>query len=396
MTSPSRMDTAPTERLSPRHRRAAALIALSMLLIASVGAAYLRSTLVPKPPTPASAPTINPLQVTSNAVDYDFVTPSMGWASLFVPGPQPGAGQFQVFRTIDGATHWQQQLAGQSDFRGFSPITVQLFGKTRGFMAVGGPFDLHLYRTADGGAHWDSVILPPSARVDNVAFSDPSSGWLLAAPMSPGTQGLSLYATHDAGNGWQRLADLPVDAAGLSFRRPTEAWLGSFGPGPPHVYTSNDAGQSWQRHDLPAPVGGSWDPTMTFQVLGDLLPGAGVIVSAFGSCAQNGCLAPDRFYFTSSDAGITWRSIPSPPGLLSYQDSVRWWATSANALFKSADAGRSWRQVATIPRSWQFSVPGILDSTHAWASLFVMGGYGLALTNDGGLHWTQAAVPHLA
>lgn len=395
MTSPSRMDTAPTDRLSPRHRRAAALIALSVLVIASAGAAYLRLTLTPKPRTPASAPTINPLQVTSNAVDYDFVTPSMGWASLIVAGPLPGAGQFRVFRTVDGAKHWQQQLAGQSTSPGFSPITVQFFGKTHGFMAVGGSVE-QLYRTADGGAHWDPLGLPlPS--IDAITFSDATYGWLLASTNSGLTGQLShLYATSDAGQTWQRLPDPPADATGLSFRRPTEAWLGSFGIGPPRVYTSSNAGQSWQRHDLPAPVGGSWDPTMTFQVLGDLLPGAGVVVSAFGRCAQNGCIAPGPFYFTSSDAGITWRRIPSPPGLLAYQDSVRWWATSANALFKSTDAGRSWSQVATVPTSWQFSVPGVLDSKHAWASLLVMAGYGLALTNDGGLHWTQAAVPQPA
>jgi photosystem II stability/assembly factor-like uncharacterized protein len=66
---------------------------------------------------------------------------------------------------------------------------------------------------------------------------------------------------------------------------------------------------------------------------------------------------------------------------------------SANALFKSADAGRSWRQAATIQPGLQFSEAGILDSTHAWASMFAVGGYGLALTHDGGLHWTLARVP---
>jgi len=38
-------------------------------------------------------------------------------------------------------------------------------------------------------------------------------------------------------------------------------------------------------------------------------------------------------------------------------------------------------------------VPHVLDSKHAWALTMVVGGYGLALTSDGGLHWTQANVP---
>lgn len=375
-----------------RHRRAAALIALAVLVIASASAAYLRSTRTSQPPTPASALTISPLQVTSNAVDYDFVTPSMGWASLIVAGPSSGAGEFRVFRTIDGAKHWQQQLVGPSSFPGFSPITVQFFGKTRGFLAVGGPVE-QLYRTDDGGAHWNPIALP-LPRVDAITFSDTTHGWMLgyASFGLPGLLG-NLYATSDAGQTWQRLPDPPADAAGLSIRRPTEGWMGGFGPGPPHVYASSDAGQSWQRHDLPAPPGGSWDPTLAYQAFVDLLPGAGVVASAFGECAQNGCLAPGPFYLTSSAGGITWRPFPSPPGVLAYQDSVHWWAMSANALFKSSDAGQSWRQVATLPPGRQFTVPGILDSMHAWSSLFVMGGYGLAVTNDGGLHWTEANVP---
>jgi hypothetical protein len=132
---------------------------------------------------------------------------------------------------------------------------------------------------------------------------------------------------------------------------------------------------------------------MVLQVFVDLLPDAGVLVYALSECARNGCFAPGPYYFTSSDGGITWRYIRAPPGSLGYQDSLHWWATSANALFKSADAGQSWSDVATIPTGWQFSQPGVLDSTHAWASLFVAGGNGLALTSDGGLHWTLANVP---
>jgi hypothetical protein len=46
-----------------------------------------------------------------------------------------------------------------------------------------------------------------------------------------------------------------------------------------------------------------------------------------------------------------------------------------------------------IAADWQFSAPEVLDSAHGWASMFVRGGYGLALTHDGGLHWNLANVP---
>ncbi len=380
------------------------MIALAVLVIASASVAYLRSTVTSKPTTPAAAPTIDPLLVTNNPVSYDFITPSIGWASSIVVGPASETGQVLVFKTVDGAKHWEQQLAGPTSFPGFVPLSVQFFGKTRGFLAVGMPVEL--YRTTDGGAHWAAVSLPPSSRIDNIAFSDASYGWLVASPPSPSTQALRLYATRDGGNNWERLADPPVDAGDLSFRHPTDAWMGGFGPGPPHVYSSSDGGQSWQRHDLPAPAGGAWTPDSyfpNFPTRIQLLPKVGAIVSVEAiRCVATStlpgsttCLSAtgESFDFTSDDGGKTWRPVPPAPGSVAYQDSVHWWATSERALFKSADAGQSWRQVATIPAGWQFSVPGILDSKHAWASLFLVGGYGLALTNDGGLHWTLAKVP---
>jgi photosystem II stability/assembly factor-like uncharacterized protein len=399
------MDTASTERLPQRHRRAAAYIAIAAIVIAVAGFAFLRST---SPHQQATAPaSVDPIFVTSTPVDYAFITSSMGWASLVVV-PSSEAGQFRVFRTVDGAKHWQQQLVGQSRPEltpgSYAPIAVQFFGETHGFMTVGGPIE-ELYRTLDGGAHWVSVPLL-SLTIDAITFSDASNGWLSGSLTATTRQVPYLFVTHDAGDSWTRLPDPPADAAGLSFRRPTEAWMGGFGAGPPHVYTSSDAGQSWLPHDLPAPAGGSWAPDRYFPDFPtriQLLPRVGAIASveaircvAVSASSQTTTCAnatSDTFLFTSVDGGNTWKQVPSPPGVLAYQDSVHWWATSTNALFKSMNAGQSWKQVATIPPDREFSVPGILDSTHAWASIFVMGGYGLALTNDGGLRWTLATVP---
>ena len=135
-----------------------------------------------------------------------------------------------------------------------------------------------------------------------------------------------------------------------------------------------------------------------------MLPVAGAIVSVeVARCTQGTpvvggqtiCVnsTSESFLFASVDGAKTWRQVKSPPGTIAYQDSVHWWAMGANALFKSPDAGRSWKRVATIPTYLQFNEAHLLDSTHAWVSLFVMGGYGLAFTSDGGLHWTLAKVP---
>jgi photosystem II stability/assembly factor-like uncharacterized protein len=374
-------------------------------MILAAGAVYLRPAPTTQPRT-TQALTIDPFLVTNYPITYAFITPSVGWASLIVSNSS-GPGEFRVFRTTDGASNWRQQLSGPSTFGpGFKPLAVQFFGKTSGFMTVGEPVE-QLYRTTDGGENWDTLVLP-ALRIDAITFSDSRHGWMVGymGPGLPPSQPQN-YATSDAGQTWQTLPDPPADAGVLRFRSPTEAWIGSVDPLVPHVYTSGDGGQTWRRHDLPRAAGSNVDDRY-FDTTVQLLPGSGALASveAF-RCAVAvpvggpspaptqfcGTTTSETFLFASIDGGATWRQLPSPPGQVAYQDVVHWWAMSANAVFKSGDAGRTWRQAATIQPGLQFSVAGILDSKHAWASLFVMGGYGLALTNDGGLHWTLAKVP---
>jgi photosystem II stability/assembly factor-like uncharacterized protein len=71
---------------------------------------------------------------------------------------------------------------------------------------------------------------------------------------------------------------------------------------------------------------------------------------------------------------------------------MRWWAIKGTALFKSADAGQTWKMVTNALADLQY-IPHVLDSKHAWALTIAVGGYGLALTDDGGLHWSRATVP---
>jgi hypothetical protein len=385
------------------------------VVIVAAGFAYLRPPPPPKRPTLPSS--LNPQFVSNAPISYDFISPSTGWASLIVGSASSQEGQLRVFRTVDGAKHWQQQISSSISAInafpgfGFGPIAVQFFAKTRGFMTIGGPVE-KLYQTADGGAHWAPISLPPSTGIENVAFSDVSHGLVLAASYSPSDMPLTantepphLYSTRDGGTSWERLVEPPVDAFGLGFRRPNEAWIGGSGPGPPHFYITSDLGQSWQRHDLPAPLSGQRTDDRYFQNFPtyiELLPDAGAIATVqaftclFASPAPGTPSCPNAisntFVFSSSDGGMTWRRIGPPSGVI-YQDSVHWWATTGDALITTADAGQSWRLVGPIPAGGQFEAFGILDSQHAWASLFLSGVHGLALTSDGGLHWTLAKVP---
>jgi photosystem II stability/assembly factor-like uncharacterized protein len=379
-------DSAPAERLSRRRRRAVGIGALALVVIAAAGLAYLHPN---TNLTTAGAPSVNPPPTTLNPVSYAFVTPALGWAVVNPFTPSSSVGQFLVFRTVDGAKHWQQQLTGQSSDPGFTPITVHLFDKTHGYMVVDPAFTgEQLYLTSDGGDEWHAVRLPAPQSVV-VRFSDASHGWDLVPVNPPQAQLFELYATSDGGATWQLLPDPPSDAYYLAVSGPTQAWMGSRGPGPPHVYTSTDAGRSWQRHDLPPLPGRTWDTSGSGTTV-QLLPQIGAVATT-----QSGVTgSSETDLFTSFDTGSTWRLVPPSPGEVGYQDAFHWWAIGGTVLSKSSDAGQTWSQITDTLPDWRFA-PFVLDSKHAWAELTVAGGFGLALTNDGGIHWTGANVPHL-
>jgi photosystem II stability/assembly factor-like uncharacterized protein len=211
---------------------------------------------------------------TLNPVTYDFVTPSVGWAVQDLNTPVAPAGGFSVFRTTDGARHWQRQLVLESSFVGFVPVSVLFVDQTHGFIGVGDPFQ-QLVRTSDGGRSWDSLPLPDgSASVDGIGFSNPDQGWLLI-----GGAVSKLYATSNGGTSWRRLPDSPTDASSLSYRSPTELWMGSSttSPSPPHVYLSEDNGTTWTTVELPPPPGTAWSGDRFLPASLRLLPGGGVV-----------------------------------------------------------------------------------------------------------------------
>ena len=370
------------EPLSQRQQRAAALIAAAAVVIVLAATVYLRSSTSPAPKAVGtSAPDRS--MVSGVPVIYDFVTPLLGWA---VESPIGPTAAIAVFNTTDGSKHWQLELLERTSSPQAVEVRILFIDQLHGFVVAGGPFGL-LFRTSDGGRTWSSAPLPLNGgNFDAVMFIDPMQGWLLVRS----NQRPQLYSTGDAGTSW-RSRPTPGDVLGLGVRDSSEAWLGSFASGVPHLYLSTDAGDTWQRRDLPPPPGIAWDAgdsngtpfiNTSVQVLPQVGEVAFVDTGVFGG----------KYYFRSFDRGVTWTSAPDPPGRVVYQDSLHWWAMQGTSLFKSADAGQTWTEATNALPDWQYA-PEIIDSNHAWAQIVVLGGYGLAATTDGGLHWTRSHVP---
>jgi photosystem II stability/assembly factor-like uncharacterized protein len=394
-----------TPEPSRRGRRALPLIAGSLAAVVVASLIYLHPAFPSLPKPPAAPSPSSPATIPAGySHQYDFISATTGWALLVATSPPI---RFYVYRTIDGAKHWTMQLSADAAIPGFGE--VKFFDSKRGVIGIGSP--VRLYRTSDGGTHWDPVPLPPY-QVNLVTFSDPVHGWLLASERD---QELLRHflVTIDGGSTWTELA-WPKGAAWandrgaghLQFRRPGEGWLAAAGASEPTVYSTVDGGASWEPHPLPRPSG----PSAAVDTSIGLLPGAGVIAYTAYS-AQGAGYPTNSFAYTSIDGGTTWRSVtppadcprgrsspcPSlPPWTVTFQDTSHWWVASPDTVWESSDAGQSWQSVYQQLDNWVFQ-PQFVDVKHGWADLFVGTAQGqasgLAMTSDGGLHWTQVDAP---
>jgi photosystem II stability/assembly factor-like uncharacterized protein len=379
------MDTPQPKQLSPRRRRALIFASLAVAVIVGASLYYVHPIRILGPKATSQPASTTLFSKPDTFVSYNFESAQLGWA-LAVTDTPSNQGPFWIFRTVDGANHWQRQLVGQTSSVGLTLDSFQFLDPTHGFVAVGNPISLH--RTTDGGMHWLALGLP-YADGYAVTFTDPLHGWFLAwTTVSPSpNQVPHLSSTSDGGNTWNQLPDPPVDSNGLVFRTRLEGWLGSNGAGQPHVYSSADGGHSWQRREVPLPSGAVASGTLSTGV--QELPGAGVIASVN--------LSSPSALFTSFDGGTSWSEVTPLPlgggtGDLGFQDNLHWWEIYVGALYKSPDGGQTWNHISdTLPNA-VYSLH-ILDFQHAWAQMFLAEGSQLAFTADGGLHWTRANVP---
>ncbi|HVH63429.1 MAG TPA: hypothetical protein VNA65_07505 [Candidatus Dormibacteraeota bacterium] len=374
-----------SEPPSKRRLRAIAVGGVAVLSIAAAGFFYLRSENQDQSLS-SDTSAVKSALLSRSPANFAFITQKVGWAVVNPIGPPAWPSGYFVYRTQDGGGHWQAQLHGQTGNVGFMPITVRFISSQMGFLTIGHTADGEdVFLTDDGGDTWRPMNLPRRTTVSVLVGYE---GYTWAVTQSPdAVRAFHLYESRDGGSTWRGLPDPPVDAVNLAFRGPLEAWMGSASEFPPHVYSTADGGHTWVRHELPAPATESW-AMGSYQTDVQLLPAAGVITTT--TTSYTGFNQP--FLFTSFDTGQTWSFLIDLPGTVAYQDAIDWWAMKDGVLSKSQDGGQHWRQISDRLPKWQF-VPHVIDAQHAWAELTLDGGFGLAFTNDGGLHWARVSVP---
>jgi len=398
------MDTTTRDgRLSSRARRALVLIAAAVLVTTLASVAYLRPSLLQLPASAPPAKAAGPAVLSNEyAAAYTFLTPSLGWA--LVAQTTSATPRFSVFKTTDSARHWRRLLVQQQNQIRLASLTIRFFDPSHGVIALSDPMEI--YRTSDGGTHW-ALVKTPTFDFSTFVPADVLHGWLLGWTFPPELTVPNLFSTSDGGDTWTALPQALAWANGgfrnanFSFRNPREGWFVTSGA-EPIVYSTVDGGASWQPHPLPSNL----DPTLCagplpvgaqgpLETYLSLVPGQGVVALLSDYCGHGQV-------YTSFDGGVTWRPLASPPGTTSwwtfaYQDSSHWWAMGLGDLWKSSDAGLSWKLVSQQIDGWQY-IPHVIDAKHAWAELFNSGpsgapGAGLAVTSDGGVHWSQVNAP---
>jgi hypothetical protein len=265
-----------------------------------------------------------------------------------------------------------------------------------------------VWRTTDGGATWEpSVTLPladhPGYLPIELTFSDPSSGWLLAAVGGGGDRGaVVILETADGGLGWQVLTEFAPDAAGCQYiglRRVSalRGYLFASCRGAideiPLVRETNDGGLTWTPLALLRPDGfpANFPGTCTARVAYAAADGLALTVHC-----RNADTGAEAFYLYSTDNGLQELTPVVIEGRL---ESVGFFSSGQGLLLVDTQpnqegplsvlAVEGGADITTRRRvAWRGQLY-MVSATDGWAlySIRASGSAGFQLTTDGGLSW---------
>jgi photosystem II stability/assembly factor-like uncharacterized protein len=381
---------------APAARRWQAVAGVAAVLLAGFAVGAIRFAHLghgPVQPAVTSQPAVSLPSAQEGLMSYRFVTPQVGWVSVFRPD-----GRTVVAKTSDGGKHWQHQLQLDGVFPGlpaeFLNASVGIIGgQQQGFPPT--TFPPALWMTIDGGAHWEMRAAPTdSGSLMSVDFIDAEHGWLMTSQGST----VFLFQTTDGGRQWTRVATSETSPAlatsevrtELKFVSHTLGWIIS---SPSRLaggdlYVTRDGGRIWRLENRPAAGVGKPGSRVSMNLPTFFNERDGIVQITVSSPSRIACPSPasssgstmicfqpvGTYVSLTDDGGQTW-SAPrriAADGTLGFIDTRRWIARGATGVSTTDDAGVSWsapRPFPQLPTGWGPNQVELLDLKRGWMSV---------------------------
>ena len=322
-----------------------------------------------------------------------------------------------IQRSTDGGATWAQVYEATPGLGGSARLLVAP-GNASVVYAVGSS---RVLQSTDGGGTWNQLnfgVLPYSLSGCDFAIDPTNSAYLYFS-------GAGVFRkSSDAGQTWFDIPDwrswnrLPIgDSVSFVGVHPSNGvvYASAFSVG---LVTSPDHGSSWAP-DTAAPTDGRRvvfdpaDPLVMYRYYSGPLyktTDGGLTWSAKPSLPPPSLLAVDPsdsnrlwalagWFYTSADAGETWRPVPKPSGIISSPAGLCFrqaepgvvYIAAWQDLYKSIDYGESWVFVGTPYPHWGTGYFTSLASGPSDSSLYAGYSGNLLKSIDGGISWSYFA-----
>jgi photosystem II stability/assembly factor-like uncharacterized protein len=303
-----------------------------------------------------------------NALAIDPTTPS----TVFAAASDALGG---IFKSTDGGASWAPASRGIAYSNGTTPVSglALLIDPSNANTLWAGTYTAGVFKTTDGAKNWEPLGGSPD--VAYAMVNDP------VAPQSLYAAGYGVFKATDGGASWSTTG-LPsvayVNALAVDHSHPTTLYLATNGEG---VFKSTDAAGTWRRAS----------DGLTTPYLNDILIDVATSPRLY--------VSTEAGVFTSTDAGESWDetnlraptrglavAATAPPTV--YASSFD--AAIGGAVFRSTDAGESWEPSATGPMPLGRVVIDPQDARTLYVGSqhsYAVNNGGLWKSSDGGAHW---------
>jgi photosystem II stability/assembly factor-like uncharacterized protein len=386
------------------------LISLSLLVLVAVGLTQITAQ-TPSQPSP-EAVTVNP--VLFKGLEYRLVGHSRGGRVTTVTGvpsrPETfymGVASGGLFRTTDSGQNWVPITDGKVPVGSSGSIAVAdsdpniiYFGTGSDGVRSNVSTGRGVYKTTDGGATWSFAGLYHAGQIGAVRIhpTNPDIVWVAAnGDMFKANDDRGIFKTIDGGRTWKKTLFVSDQVGAMDVelqpgnpdvvyawmsRLERKPWTIISGSREGGFYKSTDAGETFSKiaTGLPAELIGKGNLAVTaanpnrLYALVEALPGGGM--------------------YRSDDAGQSWRSLPSPDGMIQrpfYYTTLGADPSNADVAYggaegywKTSDGGMTWQSLRT-PHGDNHDI--WVNPTNGTIMVQANDG-GANVSTDGGQTWT--------